>query len=84
MKRVAVIAGTAAATAAVLFAGNYHLFTSDALLPRIVPRVTFSFQEFIVNRDALLEMPPIVRAQHFPLSSMALERYWDRRAEGRN
>jgi hypothetical protein len=70
-----------AALAAVLFVGNFHLFTGSGLLPRVVHRVSFGCSEFIVNSNALMDMPPAMRAMHFPLSSMALQRYWNREIE---
>lgn len=56
--------------ALLLFVGNFHVFTGSNGVS-IVPRVTFSVSEFVVNEDALLQMPPLVVAAQYPLAAMA-------------
>lgn len=56
--------------AMLLFVGNFHVFTGSSGIS-IVPRVTFSVSEFVVNEDALLQMPPLVVATKYPLAAMA-------------
>lgn len=57
--------------AALLFVGNFHVFTGAGL--KIVPRVTFSLAEFLVNEEALRSMAPVVLATQYPLAAMALK-----------
>ena len=52
--------------AGLLFAANFHIFTGSRGMS-IVPRVSPSLSEFIVNEDALRSRPGV-----FPLAAMAL------------
>ena len=78
MKSKLVVAGSFIAF--VLFIGNFHVINGVSGI-RIIERETFSFSEFFVNEDALSRMPPAIRQQEYPLSSMALMRDYDRRIE---
>jgi len=71
MRKFLIFSLAALVMAVALFAGNYHIITGKNG-PRIVPRVTFSLSEFIVNEDALQAMPDVIRAMQYPLTVMAL------------
>lgn len=69
-----------AAAATLTIAGNYHLVkNSDGA--RLVERVVFSFDEFIVNEDALRLMSEVEIALIFPRARLALLRDYERAIE---
>ena len=78
MKSKLVIAGSIMTVG--LLIGNFHV-VNGLNGTRIIERETFSYSEFFVNEDALSRMPPAIRQQEYPLSSLALMRDYNRDIE---
>lgn len=78
VKRKLIVAG--GFIACVLVIGNFHVI-NGVRGTRLIERDTFSFSEIFVNEDALGRMPPAIRQQEYPLSSLALMRDYDKTIE---
>lgn len=55
-----------------IFVGSFHVLSSNVSGFQLIPRISFSFNEFFVNLDEITSMPAFEAKSKFPLTVKAL------------